>query len=195
MYPVLRFANTLLRNRKAPRVGLLEPHISTHLCWPWDIDPWVELNNGRTLTLFDLGRVGMATRAGMFSILRENGWGLAVAGNSLRYRRRIRAFDRFTMLTRILGWDGRFLYMEQTMWRKGECCNQMLLRGAITSGQGMIPPALMAQKAGHDPASPELPDWVQAWIEADAKRPWPPVSPEEAQAIAGKKETCQRRAA
>ena len=63
------------------------------------------------------------------------------------------------------------------MWRGGECCNHMLLRGAITSANGIVPPAQLMQAAGRDATSPALPDWVQAWIAADAMRPWPPALP------------------
>ena len=178
MYPILRFAAEMLKYRNAPRIGVLDPHVSTHRCWPWDLDPWIELNNGRTLTLYDLGRVPMAVRTGIIGTMRDNGWGITVAGNSLRYRRRVKGFDRFTMVSRTLGWDARFLYMEQSIWRKGECCNHMLLRGAITSADGIVPPARLMEAAGRDTTSPELPDWVQAWIAADAQRPWPPVLPD-----------------
>ena len=109
MYPFVRFTKEMLKFRKAPKLGPLDTHISTHMCWPWDLDPWIELNNGRTLTLYDLGRIPMASRTGLIGALRENGWGITVAGNSTRYRRRIRAFDRFTMLTRMIGWDHRFM--------------------------------------------------------------------------------------
>ena len=177
MYPFLRFAKEMLKYRRAPRIGLLEAHVSTHRCWPWDLDPWIELNNGRTLTLYDLGRIPMAVRTGIVDILRQNQWGFTVAGNSVRYRRRIKAFQRFTMVSRSIGWDDRFLYMEQSMWRGGECCNHMLLRVAITSAQGIVPPPRALQAAGRDPESPALPEWVQAWIAADAMRPWPPALP------------------
>ncbi|MFT4013885.1 MAG: acyl-CoA thioesterase [Paracoccus sp. (in: a-proteobacteria)] len=178
MYPILRFAAQILKYRKAPRLGMLQAHVSQHRCWPWDLDPWIELNNGRTLTLYDLGRVPMAIRAGIMGTLRERGWGITVAGNSVRYRRRIRAFHRFTMVSRTLGWDGRFLYMEQSMWRRGECCNHMLLRGAITGPQGIVAPAELMRAAGENPESPALPGWVLAWIASDGQRPWPPVLPE-----------------
>ena len=148
MYPLLRFAKEMLKYRRAPRIGLLEAHVSTHRCWPWDLDPWIELNNGRTLTLYDLGRIPMAVRTGIVDILRQNQWGFTVAGTSVRYRRRIKAFQRFTMVSRSIGWDDRFLYMEQSMWRGGECCNHMLLRVAITSAQGIVPPPRALQAAG-----------------------------------------------
>lgn len=126
MYPILRFAKEMLKYRRSPRIGMLEAHVSTHRCWPWDLDPWIELNNGRTLTLYDLGRVPMAWRTGILPTLRARGWGITVAGSSPRYRRRIRAFDRFTMVSRTIGWDARFLYMEQSIWRGASaattCC-------------------------------------------------------------------------
>lgn len=180
MYPLIRLAKEMIKFRKAPRLGALEPHVSTHMCWPWDLDPWIELNNGRTLTLFDLGRLPLAHRTGLIPVLKQQGWGITVAGNSTRYRRRIRAFDRFTMVSRMVGWDDRFVYMDQSMWRRGECCNQVMIRSAITSAQGIVPPARLAQALGHSGISPELPGWVAAWIEADATRPWPPEIPDAA---------------
>jgi acyl-CoA thioesterase FadM len=175
MYPYLRLVKEFLKFRGATRLHPFETHVSTHRCWPWDIDPWMELNNGRTLTLYDLGRIPMAMRVGFDRVAREKGWGLAVAGASVRYRRRVKAFDRIEMRSRMVGWDGRFVYMDQTMWVKGECCSQALIRSAITQGKrGIVPPSEMAVALGLPPESPALPAWVQAWIEADATRPWPP---------------------
>lgn len=177
MYPFFRLGAELARLPRAPAIGLLGTHVSTHRCWPWDLDPWIELNNGRTLTLYDLGRIPLVVRTGLARVMRANRWNITVAGNSVRYRRRIRAFDRFTMLSRVLGWDGRFFYIEQGIWRRGECCNHMLVRSAVTSGRGIVPPAEVLGRMGEDPQGPPLPPWVEAWIAAEATRPWPPGLP------------------
>lgn len=182
MYPLFRFAKEMAKFRNAPRLGVTGTHVSTHICWPWDLDPWVELNNGRTLTLFDLGRIPMAQRSGLISILRERRWGITVAGSSVRYRRRIRAFDRFTMLSRVAGWDNRFIYMDQSMWKGSDCCNQVLIRAAITSPAGIVAPAEVMAALGAAAESPPLPGWIAAWSEADALRPWPPAIPPDAKA-------------
>ena len=174
MYPIVRLIKEMVLVRKAPRLPLLGTHVSHHICWPWDIDPWMELNNGRTLTMFDLGRIPMAVRAGLVDVLKANRWGFTVAGNSTRYRRRVRAFDRLEMRSRCIGWDARFLYMEQSMWKRGECTSHMLLRAAIISPGGAVTPARLLEALGQEVASPALPDWVQAWVDADAKRVWPP---------------------
>lgn len=182
MYPFVRFYAGIAAARRAPPLPPLGAHVSHHVCWPWDLDPWVELNNGRTLTLYDLGRIPMGVRSGLIAALRREGWGIAVAGVSVRFRRRVRAFHRFTMVSRLIGWDARFFYVEQSIWRRGECLNHMLLRSAVTSEAGIVPAPRVAAAMGHDGPSPDLPGWVAAWIEAEAERPWPPPLPPEAEA-------------
>lgn len=174
MYPFFRMAKEVWLHRKARPLGIFETHVSHHICWPWDLDFWFELNNGRTLTLYDLGRVPLAIRTGLLRVMKEKRWGITVAGNSLRYRRRVRMFDRLEMRSRCIGWDARFIYMEQSMWRAGECTSHMLLRSAVTSPQGMVPPSSLLAELGASEKGPDLPAWVMAWIVADAERPWPP---------------------
>ncbi len=176
MYPLLRMAYQAFLNRKAKPLAAFETHVSHHMCWPWDLDPWFELNNGRTLTLFDLGRIPMAQRSGLVKATMQNGWGLTVAGSSVRYRRRIRVFERITMRSRLAGWDDRFFYIEQSMWkRNGECANHVLIRTAVAGPKGLVAPGEVAKALGYDPTPPALPDWINAWIAADATRPWPPM--------------------
>lgn len=175
MYPFIRMAKELARARRLPPLGLFDTHVSHHRCWPWDLDPWAELNNGRTLTLYDLGRLPLGRRTGLDVVLREKRWGLTVAGSTTRYRRRVTMLARLTMHTRCLGWDGRFLYMEQSMWQGEDCASHVLIRSAVVGKAGIVPPAEMALALGASPESPALSDWVQAWIAAEAVRPWPPA--------------------
>lgn len=182
MYPLLRLIGGMAQARRMSHLPVLGTHVSHHRCWPWDLDPWIELNNGRTLTLYDLGRIPMAQRSGLLGTLRREGWSITIAGNSVRYRRRIRVFERFAMLSRLTGWDARFFYMEQSIWKGTECANHMLLRAAVTSAEGIVPPDRVVAAMGHAQESPPLPDWVHAWIAADATRPWPPAVPGDVEA-------------
>jgi hypothetical protein len=97
MYPFLRLALADVGARRAATLPLEGVHVSRVTCLPFDIDPWRELNNGRTLTLYDLGRIPLVIRVGLAAILRRQGWGIAIAGASVRYRRRVRAWDRLEM--------------------------------------------------------------------------------------------------
>ena len=175
MYPFLRFAGELIKFRNKP-LGLFDAHISTHRCLPWDIDPWLELNNGRTLTIFDLGRVPFFVRTGAINVIREKKWRVTVAGTCARYRRRITTLEKVTMISRFIGWDDKFFYIDQSMWKQnGECANQLLVRSAIVGENGIVSPKAMADAIGHKGPSPQLPAWVTNWIDAEETRPWPPA--------------------
>ncbi len=173
MYPVFRMAKEWIKFRNAPTLGPFDTHISTHICWPWDIDLWMELNNGRTLTLFDLGRYVMMNRTKILKVMAKQRWAGTVAGASIRYRRRVRMFDKLQLRTRSIGWDDRFAYIEQSLWKDGTCCSHGLIRIAITDCNGIVPAPLLAEAMGVATA-PELSEWVKAWAAADALRPWPP---------------------
>lgn len=176
MYPFVRMIWQLAKYRKAPALELTGTHVSRHICLPWDIDLWMELNNGRTLTLYDLGRIPLANRVGLVKVLRTKRWGLTVAGANVRYRRRIRAFETIEMRSRAVFWDDRFIYLEQSMWKKnGECANHSLYRTAVTGPGGIIPPTEVMQAMGVDFPAPKASDWIAAWIATEDKRPWPPM--------------------
>jgi len=177
MYPFIRLPWQMFRHRNDPALPPFGTHVSQHICWPWDLDFWIELNNGRTLTLYDLGRLPMSKRIGLLDALKDNRWGMSVVGASIRYRRRVVAFDRITMKSRALGWDDKFVYSEQSMWKSnGECASHALYRSAVTGRSGIVPPAQVLAAMGHHGPSPALPPYALAWVEADARRPWPPMA-------------------
>jgi len=136
MYPFVRLAWQFFIHRKTGKLAIGQTHYSTHYCLPWDLDLWRELNNGRTLSIYDMGRLPMARRSGLLAILKRKGWGLTIAGSSVRYRKRIRVFDKIEMRSRALCADARFMYLEQSMWVKGTCAGHALYRTAVTNADG-----------------------------------------------------------
>ena len=177
MYPVIRLAKEFAVHHRAGDLPPLGTHVSHHRCWPQDIDIFLEMNNGRILTILDLGRTVLARRVGLIRALRANGWGMTIAGSSVRYRRRIRPFERFRVVSRAVGWEDRFFYLDQSIWVDGTCAAQALLRSAVTGPNGIVPPGEVFRAAGFDGDRPDLPGWVQGWIAAEAERPWPPHLP------------------
>lgn len=174
MYPFIRMAWQMFKHRKDPALPFDGTHISQHYCLPWDLDMWVELNNGRTLTLYDLGRIPLAMRVGLVRTLKREGWGLTMAGATVRYRRRVKMFQKVEMHSRAIGHDARFIYLEQSMWRNGEAVSAVVYRSAVTDRNGIVPIERVLAAMGAEDWQPELPSWLQAWIAADAQRPWPP---------------------
>ena len=144
-------------------------------CMPWDLDIFMEMNNGRVLTLYDLGRFDLSTRTGLGDALKEKGWGFAVAGSTTRYRKRVKLFDEITMYTRLVAIEDRWFYMKQSMWVKGQPVSSVLLRTAVTSKQGIVPSREVLEYMGEKDWKPEPDGWTKAWIDSEEERPWPPT--------------------
>lgn len=174
MYPFIRVAKESFVHRNAPKLGVGDVHVTHLRCLPWDIDMFGEMNNGRFLTLFDLGRFVLLRRMGVVAAMRRLGWYGTVAGSAIRYRRRVTPWQKLEMRSRMIGWDDRFTYFDQSFWREGDCVAQVMLRVAITTGRGIVPTEEIAGALGFAAVSPPLPGWVRAWADAEQQRPWPP---------------------
>lgn len=176
MFPFIRLAKDVFLASRQPDIGLTDVHVSHHMVWPWDLDGFLELNNGRALTLYDLGRLGMGARVGLIKVLKARKWGLTMAGSSVRYRRRMHAFERFETRSRAVCWDDKFVYIEQSMWKtNGDCASHVLYRSAVTDRNGIVAPAKVLEAMGQTAVSPDTPEWIATWINAEALRPWPPM--------------------
>jgi len=175
MFPFVRLAKELIKFNNAPPMEMGDVHVSHHICWPWDIDMFAELNNGRTLSLYDLGRLPMARRAGFLKLIRAQRWGMSLAGVTVRYRHRVTMFQRFEMQSGSLGRDERFLYLHQTMWRNGKALSSAVYRIAVTDENGIIDTQRVVEAMGIPDWNPKMPDWVNQWAKAENSREWPPT--------------------
>ena len=124
MYPYLRYTKSIvdafITNKKAQPLAFDQVSEVTVRCSITDIDPMFEMNNGRVLTVYDIGRTDFIIRTGLAKQLLKNRWGMVVAGCTIQYRNRIRLFDKVTIKTQLVGIDERWLYLEHSMWVKGK---------------------------------------------------------------------------
>lgn len=173
MYPWRRLALVLLRARSRGPLAVDGLSEIGFTCMPWDIDLYGELNNGRTLTLCDLGRIDQCLRSGFVRTMRRERWAVTLGGASIRWRRRVRAFDRLTLRTRPFCRDERWVYFHQALYRGGEAVSAVLARACAVRDRRLVPTDEVAAALGVD-WNPPVPEWVAAWARADGERPWPP---------------------
>ncbi len=174
MYPLIRLVDVMLRSRWRSPLTPGDTGVLNMIVWPWDCDVFGEVNNGRYLTLFDLGRFDFGSRAGLMQVLKKERWGLVVAGSTIRYRRRLTPFQRYSQHTHLIARDEKWFYFVQSMIHKGNVCSSALIRTGVTSKGKVVPSQGVAIALGYPDWFGDIPDWVQAWIDADAQRPWPP---------------------
>lgn len=174
MYPITRLLGTLIKARSKPKLAFTGTGEISFRCRPWDLDMFMEMNNGRVLTLYDLGRFDLSLRVGLAALLKDKRWGLVVASSTVRYRQRIRIFDKVTLRTQLAGVDERWVYISQSMWVGGRPASSVLLRTGITSAGKVIPSQTLLDAMGADGGDFTPQAWEQQWIDAENARPWPP---------------------
>lgn len=175
MYPLFRLLSGRIRAAFKDKVSIGQAVETTFYCRPWDLDMFMEMNNGRVLTLYDLGRFELAARSGLMTVLRQQRWGLVVAGASVRYRKRVKLFDKVTMHTQIAGFDERWIYIVQSMWVRGEATSSVLLRTGVTHRGKVIPSVAIKQAMNQESWELAPTGWVKEWIDSEEHRQWPPA--------------------
>lgn len=179
MYPYLRYTKAIIdavvANKKGKSLNFTQVSEVTIRCSLTDIDPMIEMNNGRVLTVYDIGRTDFIIRTGLGKQLFKHRWGMVVAGSTIQYRKRIRLFDKVTIKTQLVGIDERWLYLEHSMWVKGKPCSSVLLRTGVTEGGKVIETARVLEALGNSDLTMSPEPWVQEWIDSDKRHRWPPM--------------------
>ncbi|PYY37806.1 thioesterase [Curtobacterium sp. MCJR17_055] len=132
-----------------------------------DLDPLRHVNNGKYLSLLDLGRLDLMLRSGFWQVVGARGWYPVVAAQTITYKRSLTLGQRFELRSRVLGVDERAVYMEQTFTRHGDVVARAVVQARfLRRTGGTVRPDELLAAAGGAPRDLTLPDWVSAWADA-----------------------------
>ena len=155
----VRLIKVLVLALLAPRVPVDRPLVTRLRVWPNDLDTNLHMNNGRYLTVMDLGRTDLIIRSGKLKVLMDRKWYPVVAATHITFRRSLNVFERFAITTQIIGWDDDWVYLEQSIHNsKGEMATKALFRTVFLHRGKRIASAELADAFGMNPISPPLPD-------------------------------------
>ncbi|MGU3410654.1 acyl-CoA thioesterase [Microbacterium sp. M1A1_1b] len=156
-----------LRTRRARPLSLWGEARTPFRVTLTDLDPLRHVNNGKYLSMLDLGRMDLMLRSGFWQSLTDRGWYPVVGAQTITYKRSLTLGQRFELVTRVLGVDERAAYMEQTFLRRGAVVARAVVQARFlrTSG-GTVPAAELLDALGGAPDDRELPAWVHDWAGA-----------------------------
>lgn len=150
------------RARQAPLAEIRTPI----RIWPNDLDFNMHVNNGRYLTLFDLGRLDLTLRTGLWRVMLRRRWLPVLSTAAVRFRRPVGPFASVAILTRIVHWDEKWIYMEQRLEHAGKVCAIALVKGLFRGPTGNVPvadllTAINANATASTPPPALITDWQQ----------------------------------
>ncbi|MFW7415083.1 acyl-CoA thioesterase [Demequina sp. SO4-18] len=167
----LRLLRVRLGASRGPRIGLWDTAVTTFRVTPTDLDTVGHMNNGRYLTLLDLGRLDLMVRSGFWQRCRDRGWFPIVAGQSITYFKDLTLGQSFEIHTRVAGVDDRWAYLEQSFMRGEVEHARALIRACyVERGRGRVSSAELEEELGGFPSHLSVPDWVRSWTHNSAAR-------------------------
>lgn len=160
MFPWLRLIKIVFALIGKPRVDFLTPTRIRLRVWPNDLDFNLHVNNGRYLTLADIGRVHWFVRTGILQIARRQKTFPVVGDAIAKFRRDLKVFESFEIETRLLGWDDKWGYQEHRFIRNGRVIGVVAIRGVFKGPDGTLDPAVFLKELSQSVPSPPLPQWA-----------------------------------
>jgi acyl-CoA thioesterase FadM len=138
--------------------------------WPNDLDLNFHMNSGRYVSMMDIGRVEILGRTRLLRKVFKRGWRPMVGASTIRYRRSLLPFQRFTVRSRVVCWDDKWLYFRHVIERSGELYAVAYVRGLLRGREGNVTPAQILELAGKpEMPSPPMPEDIAKWISVEIR--------------------------
>ena len=135
---------------------------------PNDLDLNFHMNNGRFLSVMDLGRVDLIIRMGMLRTLSKNGWDPVIGAIHTTFRKGLYLFERYDLVSHIVGWDDKWIYITQTMEQNGEEIATAHMKTLFMSEGGKVPTELIARALGDGGSPSEVPENIRKLMKGDS---------------------------
>ena len=172
---LIRVLYVLLSSFFKPKIDNVMAPAQLKLCvLPNDLDFNMHMNNGRYLTIMDLGRLDLILRSGLLKIMLREASVPILAYAGIRYRLSLDPFQTYILQTQIVGWDQKWFYIEQRFLmgsgpKQGEVAAIGLVKGCFYNQKirATVPSADVLTAIAYQLASPPLPQHITDWLHAE----------------------------
>ena len=151
--------------RPLPPLGVLDEDQLQMRVWPNDIDLNLHLNNARYLSLMDYGRTHLLARTRLLEHIIHSRWQPLVGAVWITYRRSLPLFSSFQLASRLVCWDERWFYIEQTFTTRAGLAAVGWVKGILRDAKGNVEPQMVIEGVAPGVVSPPMPEAIAAWNE------------------------------
>ena len=163
---IFRLLWLVLTQSRRPRCDLAGPCATHFRVLPNDLDIFMHVNNGVYLTIADLARTDLLLRSDAFHRIRKNGWYPVVASETIRFRKSLKLWQRFSITTHVVAWTEKSFFLEQTFNRGDTFIARAVIDVRFLSRRGGgVTSAEFLEFLGNDSVSPPVPEWILNWSE------------------------------
>jgi acyl-CoA thioesterase FadM len=169
MHMILRFFFLLLRRRWRPKATFDEVTEITMRVLPIDLDFLWHVNNGVYFSYLDFGRMDAIFRNGVYDLSRRMGWYSVVAGETIKFKRSLQLWDKFTIKTQIIGNDEKCFFITQKFFSKNELMASALIKVRFLKRSGGTVSTAEVLSQFKEQLPNQTPDLSQEWLAIENK--------------------------
>lgn len=160
----IRFFLLLLQCLLTRTQGLLEDFKVSFLALPFIDTDVSRLFTQTYATYMGLCRWHFVFHSEFRNLALKKAWVPVTASETMEYKRSIKAFSRVQVTTKLLCWNEKRFYLEQTFSVKGNVHARAYLEGLIRGPKGHLKPPEVFKELGVEQDSPPMPEYLKLWI-------------------------------
>jgi len=130
---------------------------------PNDIDINLHMNNARYLNIMDYARTHLLARTRLLEHIVHSRWQPMVGAVWVTYRRSLPLFSAFSITSRMVCWDEKWFYLEQTFTGRDGLAAMGWVKGVLRNSRGIVDPQQVIEGVAPGLLSPPMPDTIATW--------------------------------
>ena len=150
----LRLLLILFKSRNKQKPKLLETSVLHLRVLPNDLDINFHMNNGRYLSIMDLGRIELVKQRGLIRHMIKQRWIPIVGQAQITYYRPLGLFQSYQLKTRLVCWDEKWACFEQVFTSRNKTVAVGYIKGLLRSPEGLLNPDEVISLLGYQEQSP-----------------------------------------
>jgi acyl-CoA thioesterase FadM len=162
----LRFFWILIKNLLRKQFVHPLDEIQTYFrVFPNDLDLNRHMNNGRYLTIMDIGRTDFLGKTGLLKVAIKHKWFPILGAAQMIFLRPLKIWQPYTLYTALIHWDDKWFYISHRFESNEKVIAIGRVRGLLRGPNGNVPPLEALRAAGNEAIEAPTPDpKLQAWI-------------------------------
>jgi acyl-CoA thioesterase FadM len=144
-------------------LGVLEEDSLRMRVLPNDIDINLHMNNARYLNIMDYARTHLLARTRLLEHILNSRWRPLLGAAWVTYRRSLPLFSSFWLTSRIVCWDEKWFYIEQTFTGRHGLAAVGWVKGVLRDARGNVDPQRVIEGVAPGTLSPPMPDAITTW--------------------------------
>ena len=119
------------------KIRLSDTSIRTFRVWPTEADKKY-MNNASFWTITEMGQLDFLFRSGFYKFCRQYHWSPLVGSQKIVYKKPLKRFDKFQLVSKMYYCDDKWMYFEQTFVRGEDLIANGLVKVLFKGPEGTV---------------------------------------------------------